>query len=779
MASLGSLPFLLEVSRGSNSVLLQNRAVCRGWPSAAAFCRASSTDVDGGACKVRFLRVGKGEILVGLSLVSGKKGLRAIGKGGSFEGEEGGDDGGINDGDNALQATADKREKLRAMRRKLLQKIVERRNLVSSLTNSEVKEEENMVSYTMSDKTSNPNLSPSSGGPAGRYKDRPVSDSFSQSNEAMISDTPSGSVNGSFLNKEMESGSSTRVEQEVADAVGLTREASLETAGSKTASQVLLESSGTYDVKDVNLEDPLGAKLDSTDVEHGVNLEEGNMEPPPLAGANVMNVIVVAAECAPWSKTGGLGDVAGALPKALARRGHRVMVVAPRYRNYAEPHDTGVRKCYKVNGQDMEVIYFQAYIDGVDFVFIDNSLFHHHENNIYGGDRLEILKRMVLFCKAAVEVPWHVPCGGVCYGDGNLVFIANDWHTALLPVYLKAYYRDNGLMKFARSVLVIHNIAHQGRGPVGDFFHIDLPDYYMDLFKLHDPIGGDHFNIFAAGLKTADRVVTVSHGYAWELKTSEGGWGLHEIINQNHWKFQGIVNGIDTKEWNPEFDVQLRSDGYTNYSLATLQTGKPQCKAALQQELGLPVRDNVPILAFIGRLDHQKGVDLIAEAIPWIVGQDVQLVMLGTGRPDLEDMLRRFESQYHDKVRGWVGFSVKMAHRITAGADILLMPSRFEPCGLNQLYAMMYGTIPVVHAVGGLRDTVIQFDPYKESGYGWTFDRAEAHKLKDALGNCLNTYWNYKESWRGLQIRGMMQDLSWDNAAQRYEEVLVAAKYQW
>lgn len=266
----------------------------------------------------------------------------------------------------------------------------------------------------------------------------------------------------------------------------------------------------------------------------------------------------------------------------------------------------------------------------------------------------------------------------------------------------------------------------------------------MDLFKLYDPIGGDHFNIFAAGLKTADRVVTVSHGFAWELKTSEGGWGLHEIINQNQWKLQGIVNGIDAKEWKPEFDVHLKSDGYTNYSLETLQTGKPQCKAALQRELGLPVRDDVPILAFIGRLDHQKGVDLIAEAIPWIVGQDVQLVMLGTGRPDLEDMLRRFESQNHGKVRGRVGFSVKMAHRITAGADILLMPSRFEPCGLNQLYAMMYGTIPVVHAVGGLRDTVIQFDPYKESGYGWTFDRAEAHKLIDALGNCLNTYWNYK-----------------------------------
>ncbi|XP_062106643.1 starch synthase 2, chloroplastic/amyloplastic [Humulus lupulus] len=502
-------------------------------------------------------------------------------------------------------------------------------------------------------------------------------------------------------------------------------------------------------------------------------------KPPPLAGENVMNIIMVSAECAPWSKTGGLGDVAGALPKALARRGHRVMVVVPRYGHYAEAKDTGVRKRYKVAGQDMEVAYFQAYVDGVDFVFIDSPIFQHLEKNIYGGNRLDILRRMVLFCKVAVEVPWYVPCGGVCYGDGNLAFIANDWHTALLPVYLKAYYRDNGLMTYTRSTLVIHNIAHQGRGPVEDFLTVDLPQHYIDYFKLYDPVGGEHFNIFAAGLKTADRIVTVSHGYAWEVKTIEGGWGLHGIINENDWKLRGIVNGIDTKEWNPQYDVHLTTDGYTNYSLETLQRGKAQCKAALQKELGLPVRPDVPLIGFIGRLDQQKGVDLIAEAIPWMMGKDVQLVMLGTGRPDLEQMLRQFEGQHKDKVRGWVGFSVKLSHRITAGADILLMPSRFEPCGLNQLYAMKYGTIPVVHAVGGLRDTVQQFNPYEESGLGWTFDSAESNKLIHALGNCLLTYWDYKQSWEGLQRRGMTKDLSWDLAAENYEEVLVAAKYQW
>ncbi|OEL19473.1 Soluble starch synthase 2-1, chloroplastic/amyloplastic, partial [Dichanthelium oligosanthes] len=454
-------------------------------------------------------------------------------------------------------------------------------------------------------------------------------------------------------------------------------------------------------------------------------------------------------------------------------------VVVPKYGDYDEPQEIGEPRRYQVAGQDMEVKYYHAYIDGVDFVFIENPIFHHVESEIYGGNRTDILKRMVLLCKAAVEVQWYVPCGGFCYGDGNLVFIANDWHTALLPVYLKAYYRDNGFMTYARSVLVIHNIAHQGRGPIDDFNCLDLPGHYMDEFKIYDPFGGDHLNIFAAGIKAADRLLTVSHGYAWELKTPDGGWGLHSIISENDWKFQGIVNGVDTTDWNPRHDVHLQSDGYTNYSLETVQTGKAQCKEALQKELGLPVRGDVPVIAFIGRLDNQKGVDLIAEAMPWIAGQDVQVIMLGTGRQDLEDTLRRLESQHYDKVRGWVGFSVRLAHRMTAGADVLLMPSRFEPCGLNQLYAMMYGTVPVVHAVGGLRDTVQHYNPYEEVGVGWTFEKAEANRMIDALGHCLNTYRNYRSSWEGIQRRGMMQDLSWDNAAKLYEEVLIAAKYQW
>ncbi|KAI8541656.1 hypothetical protein RHMOL_Rhmol08G0079300 [Rhododendron molle] len=685
--------------------------------------------------------------------------LRATGEG-SGVGEEDGEQ-----PEDAFQATIEKSKKVLEMQRDLLQQIAERRKLVSSILSTNSDSEGDEVPNNEKD-NSFPGVDPT---PSGGKDTNEVFDRGFLSSKGAPLTVDNAEEAGKDLNRKK---AFSKVDSH-AQLKGVTSES----VWSDELPPFLSSSSATSSLKEEKLGDLKESSLREVNGEANVPTSE-DVKPPPLAGANVMNVIVVSAEC-------GLGDVAGALPKALARRGHRVMVVAPRYGNYAEPQHTGVRKRYKVDGQDMEVVYFHAFIDGVDFVFIDSPMFGHIENNIYGGNRMDILKRMVLFCKAAVEinvdfqVPWYVPCGGVCYGDGNLVFIANDWHTALLPVYLKAYYRDHGLMRYTRSVLVIHNVAHQGRGPVDDFSYVDLPPHYLDLFKMYDPVGGDHFNIFAAGLKAADRVVTVSHGYAWEVKTIEGGWGLHGIINENDWKLKGIVNGIDTQEWNPQLDVHLKSDGYTNYSLDTIHTGKPQCKAALQKELGLPIRENVPLIGFIGRLDHQKGVDIIAEAVPWMMGQDVQLVMLGTGRHDLEQMLRHFEGQHQDKVRGWVGFSVKTAHRITAGADILLMPSRFEPCGLNQLYAMSYGTVPVVHAVGGLRDTVQPFDPFNESGLGWTFDSAETGKLIHALGNCLLTYREYKKSWEGIQRRGMMQDLSWDHAAQNYEEVLVAAKYQW
>ena len=501
--------------------------------------------------------------------------------------------------------------------------------------------------------------------------------------------------------------------------------------------------------------------------------------PPPPANPNTMNIVFVGAECAPWSKTGGLGDVMGALPKALAARGHRVMCIAPRYAAYDDAWETGVRHRIRCFGQDHEVGFYHTFKDGVDHVFIDHNAYLSVGSDIYGGNRAEIQFRCALLCKAALEAPWVVPCGEGPYGDDNLVFVANDWHTALLPVYLQAHYRDHGKYTYARAVFVLHNIAHQGRAPMDELYNFEIPDQYRELFRLDDPVGGEHMNIMKAGVATAHRMVAVSHGYAWECQTQDGGWGLDETLRENAWKLRGVVNGIDVNDWHPSIDHHLDEDGYHRYDVSSVDGGKAACKAALQKEMGLPVDPTIPLLAFIGRLDYQKGVDLIRDNYEWLMSENVQLVMLGSGRDDLEGALRDMEARNNNKCRNWVGFSTQMAHRITAGADILLMPSRFEPCGLNQLYAMAYGTVPVVHAVGGLRDTVKPFNPFENSGTGWTFEWADAGAFKHAMGDALYTYREHKDSFKGLMVRGMEQDLSWEHAAAQYEDVLVEAKYQW
>jgi len=509
-------------------------------------------------------------------------------------------------------------------------------------------------------------------------------------------------------------------------------------------------------------------------------LDERSADVPPKPNnPNAMNIVVVSSECAPWSKTGGLGDVAGSLPKALAGRGHRVMAISPRYHEYDNAWETGVRHRVRVMGQEHEYGYFHAYVDGVDYVFVDHPAYRSFGDDIYGGSRQDLQFRCALLCKAALEAPWIVPCGDTVYGDESLMFIANDWQAALVPFYLQAHYRDYGQLAYARSVFVIHNMAHQGRAPMDELAALEVPDHYREFFRLDDPIGGEHMNIMKAGIITSHRMVAVSHGYAWECQTQEGGWGLDAVIRDHGWKLRGVVNGIDLTEWSPSVDAHLTSDGYTNYDIKSLNKGKAACKAALQKEFGLPVNPDVPLLAFIGRLDYQKGVDLICDNYEWLMSQGVQLILLGSGRDDLETMLREMEAKNGDKCKAWVGFSVRTAHRLTAGADILLMPSRFEPCGLNQLYAMAYGTVPVVHAVGGLRDTVHPFNPFENTGTGWTFEWADSAAFQRALGDALYTYREHRESFQGIQVRGMDLDLSWAHAAEQYEEVLVEAKYQW
>jgi len=507
--------------------------------------------------------------------------------------------------------------------------------------------------------------------------------------------------------------------------------------------------------------------------------------PPPTA---LRNLVFVTSEVAPWSKTGGLGDVMGSLPAALAARGHRVMVVAPRYAPYPEAVDTGVR--HKIPGGlaggEPEVGYFHHVDRGVDYVFVDHPSyprpggFYADADGAYGDNQF----RFSLLCLAALEAPLVLRAlqpGKGAYGQ-DCVFMANDWHAALVPVYLAAKYRPHGVYAGARSVVAIHNLRHQGVFPPGSFRQLGLPAEWYPAVEYQYPPHlrsgpwaeeGRSVNLLKAGVAVADRLVTVSPGYAREVTTWLGGWGLEGLLAARSPVLSGIVNGIEEAEWDPATDKDIAR----NYTAATLREGKAANKLALQRELGLPEDPDAPLLAFIGRLDYQKGADLILQAAPRILqeqGGRAQLVCLGSGTADLEGGLRWLEAAYPTQARGWVGFNVALSHRITAAADMLLMPSRFEPCGLNQLYAMAYGTVPIAHKTGGLADTVVDFDPFADGGpkgTGWTFSPCDAQGLAAAAGNALRTYGEHREEWEGIARRGMARDSSWEQAAVTYEQV--------
>ncbi|KAK7350982.1 hypothetical protein VNO77_10089 [Canavalia gladiata] len=499
------------------------------------------------------------------------------------------------------------------------------------------------------------------------------------------------------------------------------------------------------------------------------------------------NIVFVTAEAAPYSKTGGLADVCGSLPIALAARGHRVMVISPRYIHGDSEDDklsgaVDLDRCIKLYcfGGTQEVGFFHEYRQGVDWVFVDHPSFH-RPGNPYGdkfGTFGDNQFRFTLLCHAACEAPLVLPLGGFTYGESCL-FLVNDWHASLVPVLLAAKYRPHGVYKDARSILVIHNIAHQGVEPAITYSNLGLPPEWRGALewvfptwaRMHALDTGEAVNFLKGAIVTADRIVTVSKGYSWEITTSEGGHGLHELLGSRRSILNGITNGIDVNEWDPSSDEHIAC----NYSADDL-SGKTECKISLQKELGLPVRSDCPLIGFIGRLDYQKGIDLIRLAVPELMEDDVQFVMLGSGNPVYEDWMRATESAYRDKFRGWVGFNVPISHKITAGCDILLMPSTFEPCGLNQLYAMRYGTIPVVHETGGLRDTVKNFNPYAEDGKaegtGWTFSPLTKESMLAALRYAIQTYNEYKSSWEELMRRGMTRDYTWVHAATQYEQVI-------
>ncbi len=472
-----------------------------------------------------------------------------------------------------------------------------------------------------------------------------------------------------------------------------------------------------------------------------------------------LTVVSVSAESAPWSKVGGLADVAGALPVALAAQGHRVVAVAPRYKPYTEAWDTERTARFGLFGQVFEVRYFHALIAGVHRIFVEHPVLA--RGGVYGDDRGgygDNQLRFALLSRAAIEAP-HVVGIGLPDEGRDTVFLAHDWHAALVPLYLAARYRRHGVLGRARSVLAIHNLAHQGVFARDSFLELDLEAGWWPTLDM-----GGVLNTLKGGIMSADRLVTVSQRYAEEIQTPEHGFGLDGLLRLRGAALSGIRNGLDLDAWDPASDPALP----VAFS-ADDPSGKADCKAALQAELGLAVDAARPLVAFVGRLDHQKGVDLLLEAWPWLQRQGAQLVVLGSGDPQLEARLRATESPV---MRAWIGFSADLAHRITAAADIFVVPSRFEPCGLTQLQAMRYGAVPVVAATGGLVDTVEPYDPFGQRGTGWRFQPGSAAGLVRGLGDALYTRQHWPESFAGIRQRGMQRDWSWEGPAAQYTALM-------
>lgn len=500
-----------------------------------------------------------------------------------------------------------------------------------------------------------------------------------------------------------------------------------------------------------------------------------------------MNVIFVGAEVAPWSKTGGLGDVLGGLPPAMAVNGHRVMTISPRYDQYKDGWDTSVLVELKVGDRIETVRFFHCYKRGVDRVFVDHPMFLEKVwgktgGKIYGPvtgtDYKDNQLRFSLLCQAALEAPRVLNLNNSKYFSGpygeDVVFIANDWHTALLPCYLKSMYKPHGIYKNAKVAFCIHNIAYQGRFLFSDFSLLNLPGSFKSSFDFIDgydkPVKGRKINWMKAGILESDRVVTVSPYYAQELVSGKAkGVELDNIIRMIG--ITGIINGMDVHEWNPMTNKYIS----VKYDATTVMDARPLNKEVLQAEVGLPVDRDIPVIAFIGRLEEQKGSDILAAAIPEFIDENVQVIVLGTGKKKLERQLVDLEEKFPDKLRAIIKFNVPLAHAIMAGADILAIPSRFEPCGLIQLQGMRYGLPSVCTTTGGLADTVKEgFTGFHMGDFSVNCEvvsPADVKKVVTTMKRALAMYGT--PAFTEMIQNCMAQDFSWKEPAKKWERLLL------
>ena len=471
-----------------------------------------------------------------------------------------------------------------------------------------------------------------------------------------------------------------------------------------------------------------------------------------------MQLFFAASEVAPFIKTGGLADVAGSLPNALAKLGHDVRVILPLYSaipaKWRRQMTFLKRFHFPLSWRNAYCGLFSLEYQGLTYYFIDNEYYFKREG-LYG--QFDDGERFAYFSRAVVEVP-------VQLGWSPDIIHCNDWQTGLVPVYLLEARHREPLLKHTKSVFTIHNIEYQGRfdrNILGDVLGLDESYFREDMLSYYGDV-----NLVKGAIYAADYITTVSPTYAKELQYAFYAHGLEGVIADNYHKFTGILNGIDMAHNDPATDKFLPAP-YSAHDLS----GKAACKAALQEKLGLNVDPDVPIIACISRLVAHKGYELVTAAFPKIMEHYVQFVVLGTGDWGIESFFRMAAQEYPGRVSANLMYSAELASQIYAGADLLLMPSIAEPCGLSQMIAMRYGTVPIVRLTGGLKDSVPAYNPTTGTGLGFTFGSITPGDLLGAIDRGLEVYETDRPNWIGLMTRGMTTDFSWDQSATAYEKV--------
>ena len=479
------------------------------------------------------------------------------------------------------------------------------------------------------------------------------------------------------------------------------------------------------------------------------------------------SVAFIGSECYPFIKTGGLGDVMYALPRALIPQNCDVKVILPRYKCIPQKWQEKMiyRGAFQMDlcsdGRSFYVGIMEYIQDGVVYDFIDNEEFFSNGNPY--TNLVDDIPKFCYFAKAALAalnymnwVPDIIHC--------------HDWQAALVPVYLKTLFANTQLAS-AKTMLTIHNLRFQGVYNIPTLkYWTGLPDsvFNIDVFKT----GYQDANMFKAGLAYADMITTVSNTYAGEIQTPFYGDGLDAHLRHHSYKLRGIVNGIDVEQWDPMTDSKLEK----GYNAETVLLDKKANKRALQEQLGLDVDDHKYVIGLISRLTDQKGLDLVNAILPQLIDGNTQVVVLGTGDPRYEDSFRYFENAYKGSVCSNIMYDEGRAHLIYAGSDALLVPSLFEPCGLTQLIAMRYGTVPIVRETGGLKDTVQPYNQYTDEGNGFTFDRYETGLLLDAINRSKTVYFTDRARWDEMVVRDMEKDVSWENSAKQYRNLYLELK---